>query len=366
MEEVYKRKMASIRRVDEVGPIPDADAIEVATVGGWKVVVKKGEYKAGDLAVYCEIDSWIPNTVAPFLTKPGHFPKVYNGVEGQKLRTVRLRKQVSQGLLLPMSVLVIDYDTAPGEICISSEFIPDSASGACVVDMVGVDVSDILNVQKWEAPPEFTSADARGTFPSFIIKTDQERVQNCYGKMSELFETTTWEETEKCEGSSMTVYQRFGDFGVCSRNLDLKESEENTFWKMAIALDLKNKLMTLGTNIAIQGELCGPGIQGNIYNLTKHMFFVFDVFDIDKFEYYAPDERRALTAQLGLTDAPVYKKDVSLAGKTCAELLTDADGQSVLGLIGCLREGKVYKANAGRTRISFKCVSNKYLLGAKE
>ncbi len=166
--------------------------------------------------MYCEIDSWIPNTVAPFLTKPGHFPKVYNGVEGQKLRTVRLRKQVSQGLLLPMSVLVIDYDTAPGEICISSEFIPDSASGACVVDMVGVDVSDILNVQKWEAPPEFTSADARGTFPSFIIKTDQERVQNCYGKMSELFETTTWEETEKCEGSSMTVYQRFGDFGVCS------------------------------------------------------------------------------------------------------------------------------------------------------
>ncbi len=102
---VYKRAMASIRTIDSIDSILDADAIEVATVGGWKVVVKKGEFKAGDLAVYCEIDSWIPNTVAPFLTKAGHFPKVYNGVEGEKLRTIRLRRQISQGLLLPISVL---------------------------------------------------------------------------------------------------------------------------------------------------------------------------------------------------------------------------------------------------------------------
>lgn len=372
-ESVYKRKMASIRRIDEVGPIPDADAIEVATVGGWKVVVKKGEFKAGDLAVYCEIDSWIPTAVAPFLTKAGHFPKVYNGVEGQKLRTIRLRKQVSQGLLLPMAVLIIDYDTVPGEICISSEAIPDAASGVCTTDMVGVDVSEILNIQKWEAPPEFTSADARGSFPSFIIKTDQERVQNCYGDVATLFDTVTWEKTEKCEGSSMTVYFRKSDdaedpgtFGVASRNLDLKESEDNTFWKMAIELDLKNKLTTLGRNIAIQGELCGPGIQGNIYSLPRHMLFVFDVFDIDKFEYFAPDERRELTTQLGLTDAPVYAKEVSLAGKTCAQLLTDADGYSVLGLQGCRREGEVYKANLGRKRVSFKCVSNLYLEKQKE
>lgn len=104
-EAVYKRKMASIRRLDEINPIPGADAIEAATIGGWRVVVKKGDFKAGDLAVYCEIDSWIPNSVAPFLTKPGRFPKVYNGVEGEKLRTIRLRRQISQGLLLPISVL---------------------------------------------------------------------------------------------------------------------------------------------------------------------------------------------------------------------------------------------------------------------
>ncbi len=99
------RKMATIRRIDAINPIPGADAIEVATVGGWKVVVKKGEYQVNDLAIYVEIDAWCPTTVAPFLTKPGHTPKVYEGVEGERLRTVKLKKQISQGLLLPLEIL---------------------------------------------------------------------------------------------------------------------------------------------------------------------------------------------------------------------------------------------------------------------
>lgn len=224
----------------------------------------------------------------------------------------------------------------------------------------GLDVSFPLGIVKWEAPPEFTSADARGSFPSFIIKTDQERVQNCFRDMEEHFAHGTWERTEKLEGSSMTVYFRDGDFGVCSRNLDLKESEDNTFWKMALELGLKEKLTLEGLNIAIQGELCGPGIQGNIYNLTKHMFFVFDIFDIDRFEYLTPKLRREITEAFGLTDAPVLEKEASLLGQTCDSLLSYADGQSVLGTLGCLREGDVYKLNSDR-RISFKVVSNKYL-----
>ena len=96
------RKMATVRKIDAVNPIPGADAIEVATVGGWRVVVKRGEYVAGDLAVYCEIDSFLPTAIAPFLTKPGQHPKTFEGVEGERLRTVSLRKQISQGLLLPL------------------------------------------------------------------------------------------------------------------------------------------------------------------------------------------------------------------------------------------------------------------------
>jgi RNA ligase (TIGR02306 family) len=92
------RKLATIRHIDAIDPIPNADSIEVATLGGWKVVVKKNDFTVNDLAIYCEIDSWIPHTLAPYLSK-GETPKVYNGVEGQRLKSIKLRGQISQGLL---------------------------------------------------------------------------------------------------------------------------------------------------------------------------------------------------------------------------------------------------------------------------
>ena len=93
------RKLASIRRIDDIQPIEGADAIEVATIDGWKVVVKRGEFTVGDLAVYLEIDSWVPHELAAFLSK-GKEPREYNGVKGERLRTVKLRGTTSQGLLL--------------------------------------------------------------------------------------------------------------------------------------------------------------------------------------------------------------------------------------------------------------------------
>lgn len=99
------RKLVTVERITAIDPIPDADAIEVATVRGWQVVVKRGDFYVGDLAVYFEIDSFIPTEIAPFLTKPGHFPKTYEGVEGERLRTVRLRGTISQGLLIKLEDL---------------------------------------------------------------------------------------------------------------------------------------------------------------------------------------------------------------------------------------------------------------------
>jgi RNA ligase (TIGR02306 family) len=153
MTEVYARKMASIQVVNGVYPIEGADKICQYGIQGWRVVDQVGKYNVGDLVVFAEVDSFIPSTVAPFLTKPGHYPKTYQGVEGEKLRTIRLRRALSQGLLLPLSVLAH----------VESELFE------------GLDVSFPLGIVKWEPPPEFTSADAKGNFPSFIIKTDQER-----------------------------------------------------------------------------------------------------------------------------------------------------------------------------------------------
>ena len=339
------RKMATIRTIDELRPIEGADAIEAAVVGGWTCVVKKGEYGVGDRAVYCEIDSWIPTDIAPFLSK-GKEPREFEGIKGERLRTIKLRGQLSQGLLL-------NLDSA----------IPQTNSFA-----EGDDVSDVLGIIKWEKPMNAQLAGlARGNFPSLIPKTDQERAQNLKKEIAGAAAAGLhFELTEKLEGSSMTVYQINGEFGVCSRNLDLKETEGNAFWATARRDDIEAKMKAVNEHwdFAIQGELIGPGIQGNIYKLTKTMFCVFDVYNIQEGAYLDPDTRRALIAKMDLYHVPVLYIDKDLGVGSVEEILQWAEGKSVMGdITGPEREGLVFKeANGG---MSFKAISNKYLLGEK-
>lgn len=348
------RKMATIRTIDAINPIEGADAIEVATVGGWKVVVKKNEFTVGDLAVYCEIDSWIPTELAPFLSK-GKEPRVFEGIRGERLRTVKLRGQLSQGLLLNLD-----------------DVIPETHSFG-----EGDDVSEHLNIIKWEkAIPAQLAGMARGNFPTLIPKTDQERAQNLVKEIDAAIASgMKFEITEKLEGSSMTVYRMVNrdtgemEFGVCSRNLNLKETEGNAFWDVARSEDIEARMMAVDPywDFAIQGELIGPGIQGNIYNLTKPAFYVFDVYNIQTGEYLKPAARRKLIEDMELNHAPVLVADGSLMDTLgigdVDQLLKFAEGQSVMGTIGCEREGIVFKESNGG--FTFKAISNKYLLGEK-
>ena len=348
------RKMATIRKIDSLRPIEGADAIECAIVGGWTVVVKKGEYTAGDLAVYCEIDSFIPNAIAPFLTKPENYPKVFEGVEGERLRTMKLRGQLSQGLLLPLNVI----DDQCG-LQIYGEIYQD------LVD--GYDVSELLGIVKYEAPiPAALAGEVKGMFPSVIPKTDQERVQNLKYELSEWLaeDELHWEVTEKLEGSSMTVYCIDGVVGVCSRNLDLKRFEENSLWRAAIKYDCETFMPELNRNIAVQGELVGNGIQGNIYQMRDQDFLVYDIYDIDAGRYFTPAERRVFIAEHKLNHCPVLAYSARLTDTlgliNMDQILKFAEGKSVMGLIGCEREGLVFKCH--ERSVSFKAISNKYLL----
>ena len=336
--------MATIRVIDALNPIEGADAIECATIGGWKVVVKKGEFRVGDRAVYCEIDSWIPTEIAAFLSK-GKEPREFEGIRGERLRTVKLRGQLSQGLLLNLD-----------------DVIPQTNSF-----VEGEDVSELLGIVKWERPMNAQLAGiARGNFPSVIPKTDQERVQNLVKEIATAAaDQLHYEVTEKLEGSSMTVYLIDGEFGVCSRNLDLKETEGNTLWQVARLDNTEDKMRIAGlNNFAIQGELIGPGIQGNIYRLRKPEFRVFDVYNIQTGAYLAPHERRALIKVLDLLHVPVLHTDRTLGAGSVEEILQFAEGKSVMGdITGPEREGIVFKEARGG--MSFKAISNKYLLGEK-
>lgn len=348
------RKLATIRKISELRPIEGADAIEVAVIGGWQVVVKKGEFQAGALAVYLEIDSWVPTELAPFLSK-GQDPREYNGVKGERLRTVKLRGTTSQGLLLKLEdCFDIDMELE----ALSSKFnglIPISDS------LIGLDVSEDLGIQKWEAPiPAQLAGDVEGPFPTVIPKTDQERIQNLTEELKEWQGNPefTWEATEKLDGSSMTVFVNGDQQGVCSRNWSLKETEGNSLWKVARREQLIEKIRRSGRNLALQGEIIGEGIQGNRYNVVGQDFRLFDIYDIDRGEYLTPIERQAFARMHNITHVPVIAH--GMIEEFAQGLLTMAEGKSVLNG-KAEREGLVFKSNTCGGP-SFKAISNKFLI----
>lgn len=332
------RKLASVKKIDSITPIRDADVIECAHIGGWAVVVKKGEFREGDLVVYFEIDSWIPHVLAPFLSK-GQEPRVYEGIKGERLRTIKLRGQISQGLILPLTIL------HEGE-----EWKQE-----------GTDVTELLGIIKWEPPDVTRGGEIRGNFPSFIPKTDQERCQNLVNEIFNEWWENEWEVTMKLDGSSITVFYNEGDLGVCSRNLNLKlEETEGHFVKASIKNGLLESLPLYQRNIAIQGEIMGPGIQGNPEKMSHHQIFVFDIFDIDNQKYLSAEERKQVCVDLNLNHVPIIKEKIKLRDleiKNINDLISFAEGP---GMNSKSREGVVFKECNGKC--SFKSISNKYLL----
>ena len=323
------RKMASVQRVLEKKSIVLADLIEAYRVNGWWVVDKKDAYEVGDLVVYCEVDSWIPHTLAPFLTKPGHSPREYLGVKGERLRTVKLKGQLSQGLLLPL--------------------VEDNSEE-------GQDFSEILGVIKWEDTRYMANMDARGNFPDFIPKTDQERVQNLDRTLEKYF-GQSFEVTVKRDGSSLTAFVNGEESGVCSRNINLKETEYSAFWAAANSLSLIPKILSTGRNLALQGELMSQKIQGNYEKVQSIEWNCFDIYDIDSRKYLLPKERRELCKQLNIPHIKVVEEDFVLYHNV-DQLLEMAEGPGVNP--GVKREGLVFKHN--KTDFSFKAISNSYLL----
>jgi RNA ligase (TIGR02306 family) len=297
--------------------------------------------------VYCEIDSFLPiRDEFEFLRKSSY--KKMGDQEGFRLKTIKLRGQVSQGLILPIGVIPVAQFA-------SAHDLPE-----------GMDVTEMLGIVKYEPPiPAELAGKVKGLFPSFLHKTDEERVQNLvkeYGEWKYQSKHKFYV-TEKLDGSSATYYINNGEFGVCSRNLELLETEGNTFWKVARELDLENKIKSLGKNICFQGELIGEGIQGNPYKIKGHTVRFYTGFDIDKRERI-PFINFAVTLQdLSLDIVPVLNEDYGfMLPETVEDMLKYAEGKSVLNA-NTEREGVVVRSMDGT--ISFKAISNKFLLEEK-
>jgi RNA ligase (TIGR02306 family) len=336
-----ERKLASVVKIVDIQPIPGADAIVVATVKGWKVVVKVNEYKVGDLAVYYEIDSFLP--IRPqfeFLRKSSY--KRMGSSEGFRLKTIRLRGQISQGLLTP---------------------IPEGISNP----REGDDLTEALDIVKYEPPiPAQLAGKIKGTFPNFIPKTDEIRIQNFENEVGFSPVGERAYVTEKLDGTSFTCYFNNGVFGVCGRNWELSETSDNSLWRMANVLQLKEKMTKHGKNIALQGELIGAGINGNLYGLSDHKLYFFTGYDIDKGRRMFFDELEWVLFGLQLQMVPLLEKYgfvIPNESNIVDYMLKYAEGKSVLNM-EVDREGVVVRGL--EREFSFKAISNTYLLGSKD
>jgi RNA ligase (TIGR02306 family) len=366
-----ERKLATVEKILEINPHKNADRLELAIVRGWQCVVKKGEFKVGDPVVFCEIDSFLPVREEFEFLRPTCFRLHPELGAGFRLKTIRFRGELSQGLVLPISILDDNY---------IMEF--------------GQDVTEFLKIQKYEAPlrnfNENNIGNSAGIFPYFIHKTGEDRIQNIWDKLRMYQADTEWTVTEKLDGSSVTVFYSpntpadteidalKGCVNVCSRNFRLKlDPERSDFVKAAVRQGLIESLANLKQEIAIQGELVGLGIQGNKYKKDTIEIFIFNIWDILQQRYLVQDEFDKMMIQIRAA-CPEEKRnrilEVPNIGKiklpeTMIECLTFADGKSKINP-SSNREGLVFKlskvSSDSKSIVSFKVISNKFLLDEKD
>jgi RNA ligase (TIGR02306 family) len=332
------RKLASIQRITAIDPIPDADAIECASVLGWKVVVKKGEFQVGDLAVYMEIDS-VPPDEEPYRflwrnteMRPNNF----------RIRTVKLRGQISQGILFPLE---------------KSWMSPESGGWVNGTEWVeeGTDVTEMLGVTKYEPP--LPGGEVEGQFFDGVPKTDEDRVQSRHDLLEALWGRPYYI-TVKCDGASMTIAMHEDKVKVASRNYRLAYDPNSPYWRAAENSELM-KMIAEFPWLAVQGELVGPGIQGNKLGLQEPTCLVFNIYDRMMGRYLSWDEMRSLQRDWDFQMVPFVEQGVEFMYSQ-AELLELAEGK--YDGTKNEREGIVIRSKGILDRVSFKAISNRFLL----
>lgn len=329
------RKLATIRNVDEIRPIEGADAIELAVFGGWQVVVKKAqEINPGMPVVYCEIDSVFPEQQQYEFLRQDKF----------RLRTKKFRGALSQGIVFKINEVLTVGNYAEGE-----------------------DVTGILGITLYEPPiPAAISGDVVGAYPGSVPKTDEERVQNL---AIETFSGMSFFVTEKLDGTSCSfIFDELG-LHVCGRNWAFCEAPDQTFWKLVRHYDIEEKLRDhhtrTGSYLALQGEVVGYGIQSNIYGLKGQDIFIFNIFDITRQRYLPVAAYCKILDDFGLKGVPVVAENFLNVEFDHARFLEYAEGKSLLNP-QVEREGVVFRSidetRSNQGKISFKAISNKYLL----
>lgn len=336
-----ERKLVTVEKILDVKPASNADALEIVKVRGWNVVVKKGDFQVGDDVLYFEIDSTLPESDPrfSFLMSKGVKSIVADGVDyrGHVLRTIKLRGNLSQGLVLPLS----DFP----------EVSPESK-----------DIAGDLGIVKYEPPiPANLSGQILGKFPSEVRKTDAERVQNLEASWDAI-KKHRWASTEKIDGRSITLGFDGEKFRACSRNWELRVTDDLSSYDVAKRYGITDVLKA-HPGLWIQAELAGPGIQGNKLGLSDLRLFIFNV--IENVEYLPRSEWHERLLKNAVPTLPLELPE------RVSEAVSQVDGMKSSVSPSRLAEGVVWHTVDGSTldgldgRDCFKAINNSWLLKDK-
>ena len=276
------RKLASIQKIREIKEIEGKDRIVQSLALGWSMVTQKSNgFQPGDFCVLFEIDSILPDEEwCAFLG------------ENKRIKTKKFGGVLAQGLILPL-------DTVPiGDLL---QTIPEE-------DWDGLDLTVYLGVKQWEPPLDTNSGDSKGAFPSYIIsKTDEIRIQSEPSLLYDLIDTP-WYASLKCDGSSATyLWGDTNEFWACSRNM--RKSETSHFYEVGLKYGLDKELADQ-RHLVFQGEIVGPGIQGNKMGRPDKEFYVFNIYDRDGRFYYGIDDMKEICDELNLPLVPILYRSI--------------------------------------------------------
>ena len=399
-----ERELAYVVRVDDIKPIEGRDRVECAVVGGWTIMVRKGQFHPGSLGIYFEIDSQVPEK-EPFMFLAQKKFKI----KTQKYKTPN-GQFWSQGLLMApedfnwymndIRTAIIEMDATNDEgyhaVDNESRFLTKRLGVTYAVAEDNARKSDSMDKYKKMAqrrPKLFAKKpirwlmrrnwgkkllfvlfgkkkDKKNGWPAWVKKTDEERVQNMPWILQN---KEPWIATEKIDGTSTTFTMKRGKFGkfdfyVCSRNVVFDKPDKacfydsNVYLEMAEKYDIENALKDiLKSNpelewVTIQGETYGPGIQKRDYSATEHKFAAFNFITSTEGRWNSLKAKELLSVY-DIPWVPIIDKEFILPD-TVEELLDIATDMSVID--GEMREGLVFRSLDGAQ--SFKAVSNEFLM----
>lgn len=327
--------LAIVSTIDSIRPIEGRDRIEMATIENYNSIVTKGEYNVGDPAVYIFYDSILPadNPDFEFLRARCYSAKL----DGFRIRPMKMGGEVSEGLVLPMSVLPPGKEYHKGDI-----------------------VTDVLRIRLYEQPEEATPANVEGAYPTMIPKSDEENIEKVF-RHRDMWKDIEFYITEKVDGAAGTwIYDSETDsLRVFSHNWEVGES--GVWFDAARNEEIKEKMKGYCksnglASLVLQGEVIAPSVQKNIYRVSKALIYIYGMMTVEGRRYAFADMVDACR-EIGLNTVPVLAKSAYMP-ESIAEMLSACDGRSVLADVP--REGVVWRATSTAKDIHFKVKSRPY------